>query len=248
MLWKNDRARALSYVLGVGGLAVKSSRSRSGTGLADGSGTVVTWPLPSGSPAMPYLRTTRPTRLRFTRSPASRSSAVMRGWPSVASHSACTGRFELGRVDLHHHERSLLSWPPAGPGSEVSTTRGQVPDHVPQRTCGSDPWTGIHETAPARRSTPPTAAREQCEHPTTAPHQPPDQPLQDGGASSLPQSITTGHAPARNRHARTHNLRTHRHAIAVRSRTRRPGSVGRPPGTHFLPWPSVYGRAMVAAQ
>ncbi len=64
-----------------GALAVKSRPSRSGTGVADGSGTVVTWRLRSRSPAMPYLRMTRPTRLWFTRSPASRSSAVIRGRP-----------------------------------------------------------------------------------------------------------------------------------------------------------------------
>lgn len=65
----------------LGALAVKSRRIRSGTGVADGSGTVVRTVLRRCTPTIPFSRITRSTRLWFTSIPASRSSAVMRGAP-----------------------------------------------------------------------------------------------------------------------------------------------------------------------
>lgn len=64
-----------------GVFAVKSRRSRSGTGVADGSGMVVRTFLRRWKPTMPRARMTRATRLWLTCTPASRSSAVTRGAP-----------------------------------------------------------------------------------------------------------------------------------------------------------------------
>ena len=60
--------------------AVKSRRSRSGAGVADGSGTVVRTSA-QVQPDDAELRITRATRLWLTGLPASFSSAVTRGTP-----------------------------------------------------------------------------------------------------------------------------------------------------------------------
>jgi hypothetical protein len=61
--------------------AVKSRLIRSGIVCRDGAGTVVRTFLRRCTPTIPNTRITRSTRLWFTRRPASRSSAVIRGDP-----------------------------------------------------------------------------------------------------------------------------------------------------------------------